>query len=203
MAFIFDHASNVWPLYLLKLEKVQRNFTERIPLLHNLPYSERLAFLKLESLERYASQIWPNTILQNYPQLYSMACWGISQFYMNKPIPKSTNHRLSGINNWKSHRHNVRCVDRRYWSLSSIYRHWSANTTFRCTWNCRFQMRWSHSTLTFRIWSWSFGVDVCDLPPTRPLTRSLRSCGQTSAMLRYRYCLANKQCSRRTRHAYM
>jgi hypothetical protein len=40
---ILEYASNVWPPHLLKhmnaLEKVQRNFTKRIPILHNLPCS--------------------------------------------------------------------------------------------------------------------------------------------------------------------
>ena len=52
---VLEYASNVWSPYLLKhingIERVQKHFTKRIPLLSNLPYSERLAFLDLEPLE--------------------------------------------------------------------------------------------------------------------------------------------------------
>ena len=52
---IFDYASNVWSPYHLKyinaIERVQRNFTKRIPSLSNLSYAERLAMLDLETLE--------------------------------------------------------------------------------------------------------------------------------------------------------
>ena len=52
---IFDYASNVWSPYYLKyinaIERVQRNFTKRIPSLSNLSYAERLAMLDLETLE--------------------------------------------------------------------------------------------------------------------------------------------------------
>ena len=51
-----EYASNVWNPYaknsIYKLESVQRYFTKRIPLLANLPYFERLAFLNLDTLER-------------------------------------------------------------------------------------------------------------------------------------------------------
>ena len=52
---ILEYASNIWSPYLLKhvnlIEKVQRNFTKRIPSLSNLAYAERLAVLNLETLE--------------------------------------------------------------------------------------------------------------------------------------------------------
>ena len=52
---ILEYASNVWNPYLLKhisgIERVQRRFTKRIPVLHDMSYSERLAALDLESLE--------------------------------------------------------------------------------------------------------------------------------------------------------
>ena len=52
---IFDYASNAWSPYHLKyinaIERVQRNFTKRIPSLSNLSYAERLAMLDLETLE--------------------------------------------------------------------------------------------------------------------------------------------------------
>jgi hypothetical protein len=52
---ILEYASNVWNPYLLKhingIERVQRQFTKRIPSLRNLAYSERLAMLDLEPLE--------------------------------------------------------------------------------------------------------------------------------------------------------
>ena len=52
---ILEYASNVWSPYKLKyirsIEKIQRHFTRRIPELHDLPYSERLAKINLETLE--------------------------------------------------------------------------------------------------------------------------------------------------------
>jgi hypothetical protein len=52
---ILEYASSVWNPYLLKhitcIERVQRRFTKRIPALHDMSYSERLAALDLESLE--------------------------------------------------------------------------------------------------------------------------------------------------------
>ena len=52
---IFDYASNVWSPYHSKyinaIERVQRNFTKKLPSLCNLSYAERLAMLDLETLE--------------------------------------------------------------------------------------------------------------------------------------------------------
>ena len=52
---LLEYASNVWCPYLLKhinaIEKVQRNFSKRIPALRKLSYQERLALLDLETLE--------------------------------------------------------------------------------------------------------------------------------------------------------
>ncbi len=50
-----EYASNIWSPYKLKhiraLEKIQRHFTRRIPVLRELPYAERLARINLETLE--------------------------------------------------------------------------------------------------------------------------------------------------------
>jgi len=52
---VLEYASNVWAPYLIKhinaVEKVQKNFTKRIPALTNLSYPERLAAIDLEPLE--------------------------------------------------------------------------------------------------------------------------------------------------------
>jgi len=58
---VLEYASNVWAPYLIKqinaLEKVQKNYTKRIPTLTNLSYPERLAALDLEPLELRSSYI--------------------------------------------------------------------------------------------------------------------------------------------------
>jgi len=50
-----EYASNIWSPYKIKhinaLEKIQRHFTRRIPVLRELPYAERLARINLETLE--------------------------------------------------------------------------------------------------------------------------------------------------------
>ena len=52
---LLEYNSVVWNPYQVKyknlIERVQRNFTRWIPALHDLPYSERLALLNLETLE--------------------------------------------------------------------------------------------------------------------------------------------------------
>jgi len=52
---LLEYNSAVWNPYQIQhknvIEKVQRNFTKWIPSLHDLPYSERLAMLNLETLE--------------------------------------------------------------------------------------------------------------------------------------------------------
>jgi hypothetical protein len=52
---ILEYASSIWnPTYVTlidKLEKVQRNFTKRLPGFHNITYGERLKLLRIDSLE--------------------------------------------------------------------------------------------------------------------------------------------------------
>ena len=52
---VLEYASNVWSPHLLKhinaIERVQKNFTRRIPALAHLSYPERLAAIDLEPLE--------------------------------------------------------------------------------------------------------------------------------------------------------
>ncbi len=52
---LLEYACNVWSPYKLKhiraIEKIQRNFTRRIPAMRDLSYAERLARLNLDSLE--------------------------------------------------------------------------------------------------------------------------------------------------------
>ena len=53
---IVDYCSQIWsPHYvqdILLLESVQRNYTKRIPCLTDMTYADRLAFLKISTLER-------------------------------------------------------------------------------------------------------------------------------------------------------
>ena len=52
---ILEYASTVWSPYKVKhitaIERIQRHFTRRIPSLHELSYSERLAVINLDTLE--------------------------------------------------------------------------------------------------------------------------------------------------------
>jgi hypothetical protein len=52
---LLEYASNVWSPHLIKhinaIERVQKRFTKRIPLLSRLSYPERLALIDLEPLE--------------------------------------------------------------------------------------------------------------------------------------------------------
>ncbi len=52
---VLEYASSIWSPYKVKhiaaIEKIQRNFSRRIPELHDLSYEERLARLNLDTLE--------------------------------------------------------------------------------------------------------------------------------------------------------
>ena len=52
---ILDYCSPIWSPHslhdIIQLESVQRGFTKRIPVLHNMPYNARLKTLNMISLE--------------------------------------------------------------------------------------------------------------------------------------------------------
>ncbi len=94
---ILEYASPVWRPYLLKdidlIESVQRTFTRRLSLPHRpLGYSERLAYLQLDSVELRHVKIDLMTI---FKVIYGHIDVDFGQFYAFAPRTDGTQTRSS------------------------------------------------------------------------------------------------------------
>jgi len=79
---ILEYASSVWKPHLLKhinaLERVQRHFTKRITVLRHLSYEERLACLKLDTLE--CRRLKADLTLY-YKIMHNLTLWPIDRYF--------------------------------------------------------------------------------------------------------------------------
>jgi len=79
---ILEYSSNVWNPHLLKhvnaLERVQRHFTKQITVLCNLSYGERLACLKLDTLE--CRRLKADLTLY-YTSMHNLTPWPIERYF--------------------------------------------------------------------------------------------------------------------------
>ena len=85
---ILEYCSSIWAPHhkypINKIEYVQKNFTNRLPGLWNLPYSQRLASLNIQSLEhrRILSDLTLCYKLQHHYCDSSVADFFQSMFYL-------------------------------------------------------------------------------------------------------------------------
>lgn len=92
---ILEYASPVWNPYLmkdrLKLEKIQRSFTKKLPGLSHLSYSERLQHLHLQLLEERRVKI---DLAQVYKIVNGLDDLDYSDFFVDSPAGITRGHSL-------------------------------------------------------------------------------------------------------------
>ena len=90
---LLEYASSVWNPHLLKdinlLESVQRRFTKLLPGLYNVPYKDRLAVLKLPSLELRRLCI---DLILTYSILHNIYDVDSSQFFTVRGCERTRGH---------------------------------------------------------------------------------------------------------------
>ena len=95
---IVEYATCLWSPDLIKnikaIENVQRHFTKRIPALKNFSYAERLAALRLESLQYRRLKF---DLIMYYKVLNNLTPWDPSDFFTEYVNPHNTRSRCKKL----------------------------------------------------------------------------------------------------------